>query len=241
MVASSGFSPFGSTLLWNNTPLLELTKISPTFGTVDEIDISNNDSADATEEMVPGIIRVGTVDVEGNLVPSDNLGQITTLTDLQGRTERAMAVILPAGKGMMTFNGTAVAFKPTLPYDGKAGVAISFKAEGKSTLVTTPATGLTTPFFALRDNGSNAVTPSPAAAGAVYNYHATLDAADTHIAIQPTAAAGTIYVNGVLTGTGAWTGNIAVAAGATKLLIVEARETNKASKIYRIYVARPSA
>jgi len=203
MVASSGFSPFGSTLLWNNTPLLELTRVSPTFGTVDEIDISNNDSADATEEMVPGIIRVGTVDVEGNLVPSDNLGQITTLTDLQGRTERAMAVILPAGKGMMTFTGNAVGFKPTLPYDGKAGVAISYKAVGKTTLVTTPA-------------------------------------ADTHIAIQPTAAAGTIYVNGVLTGTGAWTGNIAVAAGSTKLLIVEAREANKASKLYRIYVERPS-
>jgi hypothetical protein len=241
MVASSGFSPFGSTLLWKDVPILELTKINPTFGTVDEIDISNNDSADATEEMVPGLIRVGTVDLEGNYLPSDTAGQVALLGDLQSRTPRAAAIILPNGKGMMSFSAEAKAFKPTLPYDGKAGVAMSLKASGKTTLVTTPAAGLTTPFFALRDNGSNAITPSPVAAGTVYTFHATLDTGDTHIAIQPTAAAGTIYVNGTAVVSGAWSANIAVAEGYTTLLIVEAREANKASKIYRIYVSRPAA
>ncbi|MCK9591880.1 MAG: cadherin-like beta sandwich domain-containing protein [Methanoregula sp.] len=240
-MTSSGFSPFGTTLVWADDPILELTKIDPPFGTADDVDITNHDSADYTEEFVPGIIRVGTVDLEGNLLPSDTDGQIAMLGDLQSRTARAAAVILPAGKGMMSFTASAKSFKPTLPYDGKAGVAISLKCTGKVTLTTTAAGGLTTPFFALRDNGSNAVTPSPAAAGAVYNYHATLDAADTHIAIQPTAAAGTIYVNGTAVVSGAWSGNIAVAAGTTKLLIVESREANKASKIYRIYVARPSS
>jgi predicted secreted protein len=239
-MVSSGFSPFGTTLVWADDPILELTKLDPTLGTADDVDITNMDSADYTEEFVPGIIRVGTVDLEGNFLPTDTNGQVALLGDLQSRTQRAAAIILPSGKGMMSFTAAAKSFKPTLPHDGKAGVAISLKASGKVTLTTTAADGLTTPFFALRDNGANAVTPSPAAAGAVYNYHATLDAADTAVAIQPTAAAGTIYVNGTAVVSGAWSADIPVAAGSTKLLVVEAREANKASKIYRIYVARPS-
>lgn len=240
-MTSSGFSPFGTTLVWNDDPVLELTKLDPTLGTVDDVDITNHDSADSTEEFVPGIIRVGTVDLEGNLLPTDTDGQVNILTDLQSRTPRAGAIILPSGKGMMSFTGIAKKFAPTFPYEGKAGIGISLKVDGKVTLVTTAATGLTTPFFALRDNGGNAVTPTPAAAGGVYYYHATLDAADTAVAIQPTASAGTIYVNGTAVTSGNWSADIPVASGATKLIIVEARETNKASKIYRIYVARPSA
>jgi hypothetical protein len=116
-----------------------------------------------------------------------------------------------------------------------------FKVSGKPVLYTTANAGLTTPFFALRDNGSNAVSPSPAAAGGVYWYTATLDASDTAIAIQPTASTGTIKVNGTTVVSGAWSGNISVAAGATKMLYVEISEASKASKVYRIHVTRPSA
>jgi limonene-1,2-epoxide hydrolase len=84
------------------------------------------------------------------------------------------------------------------------------------------------------------VTPTPAAANAVYHYSATLDAADTAIAIQPTATAGTIYVNGTAVVTGNWSGNIAVAAGTTRQIVVEVREANKSSKVYRVFVTRPT-
>jgi predicted secreted protein len=241
MTASSGFSAFGTTFLYKDMPVLELTKVDPPFGTVDDVDITNNDSQDGIEETVSGVIRVGTVDLEGNLLPTDTNGQMEIKDDLQDRASGACAVILPSGKGMMSFTASPKMFKALNPYEGKASVAISLKATGKTTLVSTPATGLTTPFFALRDNGSNAVTPSPAAAGDVYNYHATLDFADTAVAIQPTAAAGTIYVNGTAVISGAWSSNITIAEGEEKMILVEARETNKASKIYRIYVRRPSA
>jgi hypothetical protein len=84
------------------------------------------------------------------------------------------------------------------------------------------------------------VTPTPAAANAVYHYSATLDAADTAIAIQPTATAGTIYVNGTAVVTGNWSADIPVAAGTTRQIVVEVREANKSSKVYRVFVTRPT-
>jgi hypothetical protein len=186
-----------------------------------------------------GVIEGGTFDIEGNFVSTDTNGQIGMVTDHYSRTARAVTVNLPTAA--FSFTGTVQQFQIMAPVNGVLAFKATVKVSGKPTVYTTMADGLTTPFFALRDNGANAVTPSPAAAGTVYEFSATLDAADTAIAIQPTAAAGTIYVNGTLTTSGNFTSDIAVAAGTTKLLVVETRESSKASKIYRIFVTRPSS
>lgn len=239
-MASLGTAAKGTLLIWNEYPVLELTNVSSAIGDMDLVDITNHDSANDTEEVVPGLIRGGEFSVEGNLLPGDTTGQVAILGDLQSRTARAARICLPAGTFNMEFTARAKTFKPTAPVGGKMGFTATFKPTTKSTIRTTVSTGLTTPFFALRDNGANAVTPSPSASGTVYQYDATLDAADTAIAIQPTASAGTIKVNGETVVSGAWSSDISVASGTTKLVVVEVRETNKTSKIYRIHVTRPS-
>ena len=239
-MVSLGFAAKGAMLLVNNYPILELARITPPIGTVDDVDLTNHDSPDDTEEFVAGLIRVGEFTVEGNLVPTDSAGQVQLAADLQNRTERNMAIHLPGGKGSFFFSGYTKAFNPTLDFTGKAGIAISIKAKGKSTFYSTATTGLTTPFFALRDNGANAVTPTPAASGSVYWYKAILDAADTAIAVQPTSSDGTIRVNGSSVVSGNWSPNISISSGTWKMIAVVVNETGKASKVYRIWVQRPS-
>ncbi len=239
-MVSSGFAAKGTTLVWNNVPVLELTNIGIPVAVADDVDITNHDSAFDYEEFVPGILRGCDFEVEGNLLPGDTDGQVAVLGDLQSRTSRAAIIIGPAGKYNFHFTAYCKKFSPSAPVEGKSSVTMGFKVSGKSTMYTTASAGLTTPFFALRDNGGNAVTPTPAAANAVYHYSATLDAADTAIAIQPTATAGTIYVNGTAVVTGNWSADIPVAAGTTRQVVVEVREANKSSKVYRIFATRPA-
>jgi hypothetical protein len=240
-MVSSGFAAKGTTLLWNNVPVLELTNIGIPIAVADDVDITNHDSAFDTEEFVPGVLRGGDFEVEGNLLPGDTDGQVAVLTDLQSRTARACIIIGPVAKYNFSFTAYCKHFGPTAPVDGKAAIRMSFKVSGKSTMYTTASTGLTTPFLALRDNGANAITPTPTPANTAYHYAAVLDAADTAIAVQPTATAGTIYVNGTVVATGAWSGDIAVAAGTTRQVVIDVREANKASKVYRVFATRPSA
>ena len=237
-MVSSGFAAKGTLLTFNSYPVLELTNIGIPLATADDVELTNHDSAFDTEEFVPGVLRGGDFEVEGNLLPTD-LGQTEVIDELQGRGYKTCQIIGPVGKYTFTFTAYPKRFAPGAPVDGKTSVRMGFKVSGKSTLVTTDSAGLTTPFFALRDNLGNAVTPSPAAATAVYQYAATLDAADTHVAVQPTASDGTIRVNGVAVVSGAWSADIAVTAGTTKQVTVVVNEAAKVSKVYRIYVKRP--
>lgn len=242
MTASSGVAAKGVSFVWNEYPVAELTNISGPSSTSEEIDITNHDSPDNYREFVMGIIEGGKFEIEGNFVSTDANGQIALITDHYSRTARtARFNLLPTIAGTFTCTCTPETFSITSPAPGVLGFKASLKVAGKPVLYTTANAGLTTPFFALRDNGSNAVTPSPAASGTAYWYSATLDASDTGIAIQPTATAGTIKVNGAAVTSGAWSSDIAIAAGQTKLLYVEISEASKASKVYRIHVTRPSA
>ena len=238
-MVSSGFAAKGTLLTFYNQPVLELTNIGIPVATADDVDITNHDSAFDYEEFVPGILRGGDFEVEGNYLPTDD-GQKDILDALQARTYKTCQIIGPAGKYTFTFSAYPKKFAPTAPVEGKTSVSIGFKVSGKSTLTATTSTGFTTPFFALRDNGGNAVTPSPAAATAVYQYAATLDSTDTHVAIQPHASDATsVFVNGTEVTSGNWSSDIAVAAGTTKQITVVVNDTGKASKVYRIFVERP--
>lgn len=239
-MATGGFAAKGSTFIWNNHPVLTLRNIMPPMCAVTEDDFSSHDSPDNTEEIEPGMLTAGEFTADGLMNPGDTNGQKAFIDDLQARTSRTGMVVLPAGKGMFTFEGFPKPLRGRLPYRGAGEISFTVKATGKTDFTATPATGLTNPYFALRDNGANAVTPSPAAAGDEYDYKAYLDAADTGVAVQPTATSGTIYVNGTLVATGNWSADITVAAGSWKLVTIETREDNKASKIYRIWIWRPS-
>jgi len=241
-MTSLGQAAKGALLIWNNFPVAELTNISGPSSSSDEVDITNHDSQGDYKEFVMGMADGGEFSIEGNFVPVDTNGQTAMIADHYSRTLRTAAVCF-LGSGFQ-FSATMKSFKVGAPVLGVLSFSATLKVSGKPTYYSTAATqaaGLTTPFFALRDNGSNSVATTETKANTTYNYTATLDFADTHVAVQPTASAGTIYVNGAVTVSGAWTSNIVVAVGTTKLIVIEARETSKASKIYRVYVTRPAA
>lgn len=239
-MASSGFAAKGTTMLWDNYPVLELTHIGIPIAEADETDITNHDSAFDYEEWVPGILRGGDFEVEGNLLPGDTDGQIRVLTDLQARAFKTAIIAGPVGKYNFSFTAYPKRFVPRAPSGGKTSVRMGFKVSGKSTLTTDPSVGLTTPFFGIQDNEGENPTITPAPANTVYHYAVELEATDTYVQVQPRATAGVIRVNGTVVATGDWSGNITVAAGTTRQVVIEVRETNKTSKIYRVFVTRPT-
>lgn len=240
MAASAAISGHGTLIVWNNYPVAELTSVTGPNSDLQEIDVTNFDSPDYYKEFIMGAIEAGEFTIDGNFIPTDTNGQIAMITDHQGRTSRTGKIIFPEGKAMMSFTGRISVLTVSTSYDSKVSFSATFKVSGTTTFTWTAADGLTTPYFALRDQDGNAITPSPVAAGDVYWFAATLDAADTAIAVQPTAAAGTIKVNGVAVTTGEWSDDISVTAGTTKLIVVETLEDEKSSKAYRIHVTRPA-
>ncbi len=132
-MVSAGFAAFGTAITFDGTEVKELTNIAWDIGTVDDIDITNHDSPDTTEEFVPGIIRVGEINLEGNFVPTD-AGQVKLITNLQARTSAAI-VITCSDTGSATFTGAGYvkSFKPGAPFAGKTSLTATLKASGKLT------------------------------------------------------------------------------------------------------------
>ncbi len=234
------YSVYGAT----RRAIMELKNISFPIGEASDIDITNHDSAFDYEELVAGPINGGEFTLEGNFLPG-SIGQTTQLTYLQARYKTITFVIAgPAGKYMAFSQGFVKSFNVGATVNDVTNISITFKPKKKVTFYNSPHPGLTTPFFALRDNGGNAVTPTPAAAGDVYQYAATLDFTDTAVAIQPTAVPGAIWLANPISAaitTGNWSADIPVAAGTTEVLVLGVAGGTYADKIYRIHVSRPSS
>jgi len=162
-------------------------------------------------------------------------------TDFEAGTERDVYFIRPSS-GDLAFTCkkmTAIISKFGEPVDKKGNVTwqLSITPTSGQTDITTAATGLTTPFFSILDNDSNAITPVPAAAAAVYAYDVEIYSDDTSITITPTATAGSIYVDGTLVVSGAASGAItAPAAGKKKYLPIVVFEATKCPKPYLLIV-----
>ncbi len=225
-------------------PVAELIRIGGPKCSSSEIDVTNHDSIGNYKEFIAGALDGGEITIEGNFIPGDTYGQVAMVTDYNNRTSRDWHLHLPSAMGA-TWNFTAYikTFEVAVSTTESVKFNATLRVSGDTDLITDPATGLTTPFFALRDNAAAAVTPTPAAATAVYQYQASIANAKTAIAIQPTAATGspTIYVNGDIVVSGDWSSDYAIVAGKTRLLVVEVRAANKASVVYRIDVTRAAA
>ena len=166
-------------------------------------------------------------------------------TDFLAGTERDVYFIRPS-LGDLAFTCkkcTAIISKMAEPIDKKGNVTweLAITPTSGQTDIETAATGLTTPFFTIADDDSptNAITPVPAAAAAVYAYRAELYADNTTFTVTPTATVGSIYVNGTLVISGAASGNItAPAAGKKMYLPIVVFEANKCPKPYLVIIAK---
>jgi hypothetical protein len=219
---------------------------------IGEMDQPKYPGATATEKETRSQNNIGGVMTKlVTWINHDNLGfrvmytgsaaQETLRTDIYDRDMDTWMVVMPpdfhSGGHSFSFSGQ-IAKCVLTEDDGLAYLDMEVTVNGRITPVTTWAAGLTTPFFSVVDNDSNALTPSPAAAAAVYEYDLEAYVDDTSIAITPTATAGTIYVNGTVVATGVASGAVTINTGAGKVTYVSivVSELNKTPKIYWIRV-----
>ncbi|MCK9579364.1 MAG: hypothetical protein M0Q92_02800 [Methanoregula sp.] len=166
-------------------------------------------------------------------------------TDFLAGTERTVYFIRPSG-GALAFTCkkcTAIISKMSEPIDKKGNITweLAITPTSGQTDVETAAAGLTTPFFAIADDDTpaNAITPVPAAAAAVYAYEVELYSDNATFTVTPTAAVGSIYVDGTVVVSGAASGAItSPAAGKKKYLPIVVFETSKCPKPYLLIVKR---
>jgi len=124
--ASSGFT---SVFKFNGTAIAELNKISSPKLNVGDIDVTNNDSPQGVEESIPGIIKTGSITIEGNYVGDDTTQKYLTQC-MTNRTVAAAQLIFPrlgTNTVTWTFNAYVKAFDVEAPFDNKQ----TFKAEIK--------------------------------------------------------------------------------------------------------------
>ncbi len=128
----AGSAGYGTVLNIGIVPVAELTNISGPGISVDTIDVTTHDSANAFREFVAGLVDGGEISMEGNLIDTGQSDLF--LTNL--RDEIAFTVVLPTAAGDMTWGGQALitGFETSAPHDGKIGFSASMKVTGQPTL-----------------------------------------------------------------------------------------------------------
>jgi len=219
---------------------------------IGEMDSPKYPGATATEKETRAQNNIGGVMTKlVTWINHDNLGfqvkytgsaaQETLRTDIYDRDMDTWTIVMPPDfhGGGHSFSWSGQIAKCALTEDdGVSYLDMEVTVNGRITPVTTWATGLTTGFFAIIDDDSNALTPVPAAAAAVYEYDLEAYSDNTSIVITPVATAGTIYVNGTAVATTVASGAITLntGSGAITYVSILVTELNKTPKIYWIRV-----
>lgn len=169
--------------------------------------------------------------------------QDTLLADIYDRDMDTWTVAMPpdfhGGGHGFSFVGQIAKCKLVADGEGPAVIEMEVTVNGRLTRTSTWAGGLTTTFFTVVDDDTaspNALTPSPAAAAAVYEYTLEVYKDNAYIKITPTATAGTIYINGTVVATTVQSGEIPLNVGEGQVTYVSivVTELNKTPKIYWI-------
>jgi len=129
-MASSGVAAFGTSI---SPSAGEITNISGPGISVDEVEITNHNSADDFKEFVAGLIDGGEFSVEGNLTSAIVTG---LYADLLARISKSYVVTFPNSM-TWTFSGYPKSFETDAPVDGKLGFSATFRVTGKPVLAST--------------------------------------------------------------------------------------------------------
>jgi len=219
----------------------ELTAIGEMATEVDDLEVTNYDSDVGYREYLPGMVDGGELEITGNLYGDD--AQEGLLTDYNAGTLQDFIFAFPNSlNSAWEFDAYVKSYATSQPMDGIIRFSATLKISGKPTLIKANGSGgLTTPYFSLSGNNSGSISPSPAASGSTYLYSATADNLDTAVTVTPTAAAGTIYVNGAETASGSGESITLGDTGTTTRVYIVVKEANKSPKIYKINITRAEA
>jgi hypothetical protein len=229
---------FGATFTWNGASVAGLTKIGGVEITTEAIDATTHQSPSAFKQFIAGLRAVSDISIEGYFDNADAAGQLAMNTDSGTGVPRTCTVAFPAILGAAwTFSAFLNNCKlADFPMDGLIPFSATIKVTGVPSLGLTLSTGLTTPFFSM----NNSAVISPAPAGSVFDYVATVLTGITSIIVTPTASAGVITVNGNVVASGVAASAITLgSAGSITIITIVVTETNKIPRTYIIRVDRP--
>lgn len=231
----------GMTICRNGYPIAELVEPSMPETTAEVNDTSAQNNQGGVKTNCVGWIENGNLKFKINFVGSAT--QETLRDVIYTRSKDVWSVIMPpsfhGGGHSFYWVGQILKCTPIFDGSGPAQFEIEVTCSGKPINLNTLATGLTTPFITLVDDDANALTLSPAAATATYEYTVEAYSDNTSVAITCTAGVGTsIYINGVLTATGVASAAIPIntGTGAITHIPIMLTENAKTPKVHWIKV-----
>lgn len=133
---SQAFPGRGTELQYNIgsgfTTLAELKKIDFSGSKYDLADVSNMDGGNF-REWLPTLADSGELSFDGNYVPADQ-SQKDLLNSFNNATLVAWQVVLPGGRGTISFNAYVQELARSIPVDKEASVSGKLKITGKITI-----------------------------------------------------------------------------------------------------------
>lgn len=230
----------GIKVLCGSSLIGEIVDVTQPGFTVGKVDTSSHDNIGGIESSIPGWISKTDGSLKINYYGSTV--QDALWTAMLAKTISQWWICMPqdgdlAGQSYV-FNGYIAGIKPTYPRTGTVQWDITIVPTDIITVETDAASGLTTPFFAMVDDDSNALTPTETPAATTYEYNVTCYSDDISYNITPTATTGTIYVDGTAVATGVASGWLdpASASGEAKYHTIVVTETGKTPRIYTVRV-----
>ena len=234
----------GIMLAYNGTVYAELLDVTAPPFSVEKVDATSHDSAYKT--TVPGEPSYGDLTWKCNFLNDTSQAALRVLA--RAKTVGTWEVVYPANFGNLSYSvpGFVSSMKKTTPMKGSvATMDVSITPTGDVNENAVAASPLTTPWVTITDNTPTSIVLTPTAADAVRTYAGTALQAAIHLHVTPTAAAGTIYVDGIIVATGQPSGAIAYAladfpTGSVKTIFVMVKGTaaGQAAAIYRLDITR---
>jgi Lambda phage tail tube protein, TTP len=120
------------------TTVAEVKDITGPDISVDVVDVTNQDSPDNFQEMIPTLKKGGTASFEVNFLPSDATQDSATgvLSFLLGRTKESFQVIIPGTGLSVQFAGYVIKWGPKFPVANVATAAIDIQVTGAVIIAT---------------------------------------------------------------------------------------------------------
>lgn len=233
-------STLGTNILMDGIALGEIYD-PPTLGANgEEIDTTAQNNVDGVKTKLIGLIDHDNATF--NLKYNGSTQQNNLLAEIYDREMHTWSMVFPPDfhSGGHSFPWSGQIQSAKLVHEGAiAHIELATTVNNKMAPITTLGAGLTSTFFTIADDDGNVLTPSPAAAAAVYEYAVEAYADNVSIAITPTATAGTIRVNDTIVVSGAASTAIPLntGTGAVTMVSITVTELNKTPRIYwlRVY------
>ena len=121
------------------TTIAEVKDINGPETSVDVVDVTNQDSPDNFEEILPTLKRGGTTSFDINFVPTDPTHDSSTglLSYLNARSLQDWQIIIPTSGLSVQFQGYVVKWGPKFPTANAATASIDIRVSGPVVIATT--------------------------------------------------------------------------------------------------------